>query len=140
VEDTVAVNLRFANGALGTFLLSDTAASPRSWEQTAQENRAYASYAEDAYTIVGTRGSLGVPTMRLWRYLRDQDRSWFKPFATSAVPLLREDPLANQIEHYAAVIRGEAEPLVSARDGLMNLRVTDAIALAARTGRIVETL
>lgn len=139
VEDTVAINLRFSNGALGTFLLSDTAACGKSWEQTSRENKAYASYDEDAYTIVGTRGSLGVPTMRLAFYERDADRSWFKPFATRTEPLERADPLANQIEHFAAVIRGEAEPLVTCRDGLANLRVTDAIVEAARTGRAVAT-
>ena len=141
VEDTVAINLRFANGALGTFLLSDTAASPKSWEQTSQENKAYPTYGdEDAYTIIGTFGSLSVPTMRLRYYERKEDRSWFKPFTTRTVPLDRADPLTRQIAHFAAVIRGEAEPLVTCRDGLANLRVTDAILEAARTGQAVSTL
>jgi predicted dehydrogenase len=141
VEDTVAINLCFANGALGSFLLSDTGASPKSWEQTSQENKAYAAYDdEDAYTVVGARGSLGVPTMRLKYYERNEDRSWFKPFTARTVPLRREDPLALQIEHFAAVIRGEQEPLVTCRDGLQNLRVTDAIHEAARTGLVVSTL
>src|SRR5206468_10469930 len=100
VEDTVAINLRFHNGALGTFLLSDTAASPKSWEQTSQENDAYATCPdEDAYVVMGTRGSLAVPTMRLRYYERDDDRSWFKPFQTQMIPLERADPLALQIEH-----------------------------------------
>jgi predicted dehydrogenase len=140
VEDTVAINLRFANGALGTFLLSDTAACARSWEQTSQENKVYATYAdEDCYVIAGTDGSLSVPTMRTKTYPRPQDRSWWKPFEVGVVGLIRDDPLKHQIEHFAAVIRGQAQPLVTARDGLANLRVTEAIAEAARSGTVVST-
>jgi predicted dehydrogenase len=139
VEDTVAINLRFASGALGSFMLSDTAACARSWEQTSQENKAYPSYDdEDCYVITGTNGSLSVPTMRLKTYPRAEDRSWWKPFEEGVVGMVRDDPLKHQIEHFGAVVRGEAEPLVSARDGLMNLRVTEAIAAAAKTGRVIE--
>jgi predicted dehydrogenase len=139
VEDTVAINLCFENGALGTFLLSDTAASAKSWEQTSQENEAYPTYPdEDAYVVMGTQGSLAVPTMRVKRYPRTEDRSWFKPFQSETILLQRTDPLAAQIEHFVAVIRGDADPLVTGRDGLQNLRVTDAILEAAKTGATVK--
>jgi predicted dehydrogenase len=140
VEDTVAINLRFANGALGTFLLSDTAACARSWEQTSQENKAYANYTdEDCYVIAGTHGSLSIPTMRLKTYPAPQDRSWWKPFEVGVVEMVRDDPLKRQIEHFGAVVRGEAQPLVGARDGLANLRVTEAIVEAAASGTVVNT-
>ncbi len=138
VEDTAALIFRFAGGALGTFLLSDTVASPRSWEQTSQENQAYATHPdEDCYILAGTMGSLSVPTMRLRRYADPSDRSWWKPFQTEVLDLRREDPLAVQIEHFAAVIRGETQPLVSVRDGVQNLRVVEAIRRAARESRAV---
>ena len=139
VEDTVSISLRFANGMLGAFMLSDTAACARSWEQTSRENTAYPSYDdEDCYVVSGTNGSLSVPTMRLRTYPRPQDRSWWKEFELGVVGLVRQDPLVLQMEHFGAVIRGEAEPLVGVRDGLLNLRVTEAIAHAARTGQTVE--
>ena len=139
VEDTVAINLRFASGVLGTFLLSDTAASAQSWEQTSQENKAYPSYDDvDCYSVVGTQGSLAVPTLRLKRYARLDDRSWWTPFETSVLTLRREDPIALQMAHFCAVVRGAVQPLVSARDGLANLRVTDAIVRAAQTGGLVN--
>ena len=137
VEDTAAMVFTFANGALGTFLLSDTAASPRSWEQTSQENKSYDSYLdEDCYHIAGTRGSLSVPTMRLKVY--DGEASWWEPFTSSTAELERTDPLANQVEHFAAVIRGEVEPVCSARDGLKTLVIVDAVIEAARTGVPVD--
>lgn len=132
VEDTAAMIFRFAGGALGTFVLSDTAASPRSWEQTSQENTAYSTYPdEDCYHIAGTRGSLSVPTMRLRVF--GGPPSWFESFDSSTVELERSDPLANQVTHFAAVIRGAAQPVCSARDGLKTLQVVDAVLEAART-------
>ena len=139
VEDTVTINLRFANGALGSFLLSDTAACARSWEQTSRENEAYATYPdEDCYVVMGTFGSLAVPTMRLKTYASAEERSWWKPFRSSVVEMVRDDPLVHQLEHFGAVVRGEARPLVSARDGLANLRVTEAIAEAAKSGEAID--
>ena len=139
VEDTVAINLRFANGAIGSFMLSDTAACARSWEQTSQENKAYSSYPdEDCYVVMGTFGSLSVPTMRLKTYDKAEDRSWWKPFRMSVAEMVRDDPLVHQLEHFGAVVRGEAQPLVCARDGLANLRITEAIVQAAKTGQTVD--
>ena len=141
VEDTAAINLRFANGALGTFLLSDTAAASRSWEHTSGEDPTYArahASSDDCYLVAGTLGSLGIPTMTLKRYPREQDRSWHKPFETSVVSLDVVDPLARQLAHFCDVIRGVAAPLVSVRDGLRNLRVVEAIAESARSGAVIS--
>lgn len=139
VEDTAAITFRFASGVLAVFMLSDTSASARSWEQTAQENKAYASYDdEDCYVIAGTMGSLSVPTMRLKTYAQPEDRSWFKPFQRSTVALVREDPLRLQMDHFLRVIQGLDAPLVSAHDGLQNLLVVDAIGQAVASQRTVH--
>jgi predicted dehydrogenase len=142
VEDTAAVNLRFANGALATFMLSDTAATDRSWEHTSNEDKFRYSLAhtdeDDCYLVCGTWGSLAIPTMRLQRYLKDEHRSWHKALDKTVVPTEVVDPLAAQIAHFCSVIRGDAEPWVSVRDGLQNLRVVAAIHEAARTGQIVH--
>ena len=124
---------------LGSFLLSDTSASARSWEQTSREDPAFASDAdEDCYVITGTHGSLSVPTMRLKTYPNDADRSWLKPFDSDVLALQRDDPLKHQMAHFIAVARGEVAPLVSAADGLANLRVTEAIAQSAASGGLVQ--
>jgi len=141
VEDTAAINLRFANGALGTFLLSDTAATDRSWEHTSGEDEFRYAKAhtdeDDCYLVCGTFGSLAIPTMRLQRYLKDEDRSWHKALDKTTIDLEIVDPLAAQIAHFCDVIEGKEEPFVSVRDGLRNLRVVEAIHESARTGQIV---
>lgn len=138
VEDTVAINLAFASGALGTFVLSDTAATAKSWEQTSRENPSYPTYAdEDCYMIAGTTGSLAIPTMRLKYYSADAEPSWWTPFREEVLEIRREDPLTRQLEHFAQVIEGRCEPLVSAADGLRNLMVTEAVRHSAATHQTV---
>jgi predicted dehydrogenase len=138
VEDTVAVNLAFANGALGTFMLSDTAASAVSWELTSGENPTYPNVSGvDCYVLAGDVGALSIPTMRLASY--DGTPSWWEPLRSEVVDVQRRDPLAEQIAHFCAVIRGDAAPLVTGWDGAQSLLVTLAIVEAARTGTIVPT-
>lgn len=138
VEDTVTINLAFANGALGTFVLSDTAATAKSWEQTSRENPSYPTYAdEDCYMIAGTTGSLAIPTMRLKSYESETEPSWWVPFREEVLDIRREDPLTRQLAHFLQVIEGQCEPLVSARDGLRNLMVTEAVRQSAATQKTV---
>jgi predicted dehydrogenase len=139
VEDTVAINLQFRNGVLGTFILSDTGASPRSWEQTSRENPVYPTYPdEDCYSITGTLGSLDFPTMRLKSHPAPQAPSWHAPFTEEVIPVVRQDPLQRQLDNFLDVILGVADPVVTVFDGAQNLRVAEAIRLSAETKSLVE--
>jgi predicted dehydrogenase len=139
VEDTVVINLRFRNGALGTFVLSDTGASPRSWEQTSRENPVYPTYPdEDCYSITGTLGSLDFPTMRLKSHPAPQAPSWHVPFVEEVIPVVRTDPLKRQLDNFLDVILGLADPVVTAFDGMQNLKVAEAIHRSAETKSLIE--
>ena len=133
VEDTAVIMMRFENGALGTFTVSDTVVAPWSWELTAGENPAYDRTDQTCYTIGGTHGSLELPNGRIWRH--EGERSWWSPIGVEPYSVQAEDPLIRQIDHFAAVIRGEAAPLVSGEEGLRSLAVIEAIRRAAETGK-----
>jgi predicted dehydrogenase len=138
VEDTAAVNLAFANGMLGSFMLSDTAASALSWELTSGEDPAYPNApGVDCYVLAGDVGSLGVPTLRLTAY--DGTPSWWEPLRSEVVNVRRRDPLAEQLGHFCDVIRGDAAPLVTGWDGVQDLLVVEAIAEAGRSGTVIPT-
>ncbi len=139
VEDTVAISIKFASGALGTFMMSDTAASAKSWEMTSGENPAYPYFPQEAcYHFAGTNGSLDFPSMRTKTYTSPAGRSWWKPFTESTLKFVHQDPLKVQINHFLDVIKGTARPQVSARDGYINMCVIEAIQKSIRTGRLVD--
>jgi predicted dehydrogenase len=135
VEDSAAVLLRFASGALATLSVSDTIVAPWSWELTSGENAAFAQTPESCYMIGGTRGSLTIPHLDVW--FNPTRPSWLEPLSRERLPVDARDPLALQIDNLCAVIRGTAEPVVSGREGLETLRVIAAVKEAARTGRVV---
>jgi len=73
--------------------------------------------------------------MRLRFYGDRAKRSWRELFEEETIGIERADPLTRQLANFCAVIRGTAEPVVSARDGLQNVRVLDAIRQAAASGQ-----
>jgi predicted dehydrogenase len=135
VEETAALVLRFDNGVLGTFSLSDTIVSPWSWELTASENPAYPPTGQSCYFIGGTHGSMELPNARIWA--NHGKRSWWEPISATHHPVSQDDPLVRQIAQFARVIRGEEPPLVPASEGLKTLQVIDAVQRSARLGQTV---
>jgi len=135
VEETAAIILRFENGVLGTFSLSDTVVSPWSWELTASENPAYPPTGQSCYFIGGTHGAMELPNTKVWT--NPAARSWWEPISATRYPVSREDPLVRQIAQFANVIRGKEPPLVSAREGLKTLQVIDAVQRSAPNGQTV---
>lgn len=139
VEDGAALCFRFEVGAIGTFLLSDIAASDRSWELTTGENPMYPrSIDADCYHIAGTNGSIDFPTLRARYYDETGEPSWWRAFQTERFVAEPEDPLARQLAHFEAVIAGEAQPIVPAAEGVENIRVLEAVTRAIESGRTVE--
>ena len=136
VEDTAVVLLRFVNGALGTLSVSDCTVAPWSWELTARENPAYPVTGQLCYQIGGTKGSLALPDLSLWQHMGT--RSWWEPISAARMPFSTEDPLICQIDQFARVIQGIEPPLVSARDGMLNQQVLEAVVRSAREQIAIE--
>jgi predicted dehydrogenase len=136
VEDTAAILLRFANGALGTVTVSDTIVAPWSWELTTGENPAYHQTDQSCYYIGGTNGSLAIPKLDVWH--NKDKRSWWEPIYAERSPFEFEDPLRLQVRHFCQVIRKQEQPLVSGREGLKSLKLTAAVKDAARSGKLIE--
>lgn len=136
VEDTAALLLRFASGALGTMVVSDATPSPWSWELTSGENAAYPKQEQPCYILAGSSGSLSVPTMELWSY--PQNPGWHAPLARASVELANFDPLAEQLRHFLGLIAGREQPLISVEDAMGTLAVVEAVSEAASTGHSVS--
>jgi len=135
VEDTAAAVFRFANGALGTVVLSDTATSPWCWDFCAAEQDQYPRQNVQSHFITGTHGSLSLPDLELWGYRGE--RSWHAELTVEKTFVHKQDAYTLQLQHFAAVIAGTEAPICSALDGLRTLQATLAVSEAAESGRAV---
>jgi predicted dehydrogenase len=135
VEDTAAITMRFAGGALGTATISDAVPAPWSWEISSGESPMYPQRPENCYLFGGTEGSLSVPRLELWRYPHEQ--SWTAPLVKKTIEVAAEDPLARQLRHFCRVIRREEAPRITGIDATRTLAATLAVKRAAASGAAV---
>lgn len=135
VEDSAAVLLRFANGALGTALVSDTAVAPWNWDLAAGEAAHYPQQPVNSHCFSGTEASLTLPRLELWRYRGA--RGWHEELTQEHAALHLADPYVEQLRHFRAVAEGAEAPLCSGREGLRTLAATLAVHESARTQRPV---
>jgi len=98
VEDTAAISMRFECGAIGTFVLSDVGASPWAFEAATAENPAIHIRGDDPLRFIGTKGSLGCPSLDVWTGTGAND--WQHTVDHQPGPkMAKVDAIAVQIDH-----------------------------------------
>ena len=136
VEDTAAVLLQFANGALGTISVSDTVVAPWNYDLASGEQAHYPRQDIDSHFLCGTEGSLTLPRLEVWRY--HGARGWHDALSVERTPVHTGNPYILQLRHLRAVAEGKEAPLCSAIDGLKTLEATRAVLTAGATGQLVQ--
>jgi len=138
-DEGAAIILRFASGAVGTFVVSDATPSPFNFEAGTGENPTIPRAGRDFYRIFGTEASLSVPDMTRFSYDGAREKSWTQVLGEREVGARDLVPFDAQMEHFVALVRGEVEvPMCSAEEGLRALVVCEAVREAMRTGRAVD--
>jgi predicted dehydrogenase len=147
VEETGAVVLQFANGAVGTFVYSDAAASPFCWEGATGENPDLVGYyGKDVYTVLGTQGSIQLPSLELYSFahLPETDRHWLsrlsvdKCYYEQAQSLLAEPPFTLQLRHLVRVMRRQEEPSCSAQEAYRSVQALEAVSMSYKSGQTIR--
>jgi predicted dehydrogenase len=145
VEDTASVVLRFRNGALGTISVSDTAATPFTWDLTSGEFDLMTNTTgkikrprAHSHVFAGNKGSVTLPTLEHYYYSGRTEPGWLSDLEQETLAVGPVNAYVEQARHFAAVARRETAPLVSGRDGLRTLEATLAVRDAAASGRTVS--
>lgn len=138
-DDTAAIVAHIEGGAVGTLFLTESTPSPWSWESSVSDGMGFHNAEQDHAHFMGSEASLSFPSLTVWTYDEGNgEPGWFSPLHASRAETTEADPYSRQIAHFASVVLGETEPMVSGADGLRSLAVVDAIIEAGSSGSVVE--
>lgn len=138
-DDTAVILLEYRNGALGTMVVSESTPSPWSWEASVDDGLGFHHSGADYSKFLGSEAALSFPSLTRWSYDNaDGEPGWHLPLQATPTQVERNNPYADQISHFARVIRGLEEPIVPGEDALRSLAVVVAVLRAIRTAAAVE--
>ncbi len=120
VEDTAKIGLRFASGALGSLHLDYNRQPP-----------------VHAFDIAGTQGTikwdLADGATRIYRAEKKDWEEYPLPAGWE-----RNVMFVEQMKHFLAVVRGEAEPACTLADGIRVQRLVEAVHQSQRSGCVID--
>ena len=135
-ESVAAATLHFENGIIATISVSDSIASPWSWEMTSQENEIYPFTNQSCYMIGGSKASISLPDLTVWSH--KEEPNWWTEIEPSFTDFKKNDPFENQLSNFINVIRGKETPIVSGLEGYKSLKVVESILLSSETNKAIK--
>ncbi|WP_425050251.1 Gfo/Idh/MocA family protein [Psychromarinibacter sp. S121] len=136
VEDSAAAILEFADGGIASVVTTDAGCGPWTYDLGSGESPRLPVHDIYAHSYAGTKAGMSLPDAAFWTHPGAPD--WFQKMERGRLDFAPSDPFVGQMEHFGALARGEAEPLVSCADGIANMAVIEAIRSSAETGRPVS--
>ena len=136
-EDIITANLKFKNGLLGNFLITDCGTSPWSWETATGENIHLPNVTENNLRVIGTEGSLEFPNLKIWKYKKN-GIDWRDEIFTQELEFSNVDPYIAQINHFKDVIKRKSEPVTGPEDGELTLKVALSILESAFSKKSIK--
>ena len=105
--------LGFDSGVILTVAFADTTPTPWGFEAGTGESPGIPKTGQDSLWIAGSEGAIQFPSLTVWTGAK----SWGEAPKAETIQAPETVPLVRQLEHFADVITGAAEPRVSAWDG-----------------------
>ncbi|WP_321797544.1 Gfo/Idh/MocA family oxidoreductase [Caballeronia sp. J97] len=137
-EDTIALVMDFETGVVGSFVATDSAPSPFGWDQATKELPSI-PYDEDGttYTLLGTKASLTVPDLRLYKH--GEGQAWHQPLQHDLLDAAGSNAYENQLNHFVEVMRGDVRPICGISDAVATQAALDAVFESGRQGCRIST-